>query len=538
VDSRRHAAPLGLSGWGLNAAVAVIAALFAAPFAYLVVRSFIGEGGRLLDTVTTPDALGALGRSLLLGLSVALAATIVGTACAWIVARTDIGGVRLWRLLLPLPLVIPSYIGAFVLLAAFAPGGLFHPMLEPLGLVRVDFEGFSGAFIALTLFTFPYVYLPTHARLQQLPPSLEESARLLGRGPWRTFFGVVLPQIRPAVLAGSLLVFLYTISEFGVVQLMRYDTLPRVIYSTRLLDATTSVRLSLMLGVLALAVVASERLVVRGAPIRATRAGRRALHTQLGKWRPVALAFVSGVVGLALAVPVLVLVWWALRGLLGGSQSPAAFVTDLSGLLWPALNTSLASVSAAIIAIALVLPIAYLRIRRPGGIGGIANAIVVAGFALPGLAIALALVFVTLGSPGPLSALYQTLPLLIVAYVVHFGAQAMRATQVAVTSVPARLDDAARTLGARRLDRLLRVELPLMFPGLLAGGGLVLLSSMKELPATLLLAPTGFQTLSMRIWSGTESALFADASLASLFLIVTSGVLTWLLVIRRSQNLV
>ncbi len=160
---------------------------------------------------------------------------------------------------------------------------------------------------------------------------------------------------------------------------------------------------------------------------------------------------------------------------------------------------------------------------------------VVGGFALPGLVIALALVFWTLGAPEPFASLYQTLPLLVGAYVLHFGALALGTAQVAVAGIPRSLEDAARVLGGGRLRRFARVELPLMAPGLAAGAGLVLLSAMKELPATLLLAPAGFPTLATRIWSAAEDAFWADASLAALALVAVSGVLTWLLLIRRGR---
>lgn len=186
----------------------------------------------------------------------------------------------------------------------------------------------------------------------------------------------------------------------------------------------------------------------------------------------------------------------------------------------------------------LVAPIAYLTARYRSRAGDAANAVVVGGFALPGLALALALAVVTLGAPSPIGRLYQTLPLLVFAYVVHFGAHALRTSQVAVAGVPRAVEDAARVLGAAGIARFVRVELPLMAPGLFAGAGLVLLSSMKELPASLLLAPAGFQTLAMKIWGATESAMFADAGLASLVLILVSGVLTWALVIRRGEAFV
>jgi iron(III) transport system permease protein len=524
---------VGLSGaraerlgwrWSLPWLVLVsvlVAGVFAAPFAYLVVRA-LGQGRALASVWTSRAALEPLARSLVLAVAVVVAATALGVAAAWLVARTDLPGRRAFAALLPLPLVIPSFIGAFVVLAAFSRGGVLDRLF---GWGGLRLEGFWPSFVVLTLFCYPYVYLPVAARLKALPASLEESARLLGRRPLVAFFTVVLPQARASVAAGSLLVFLYVVSEFGVVQLFRYDTLTRVIYATRLFERDRSLALTLLLAAIALGVVAAERVSARRATAAGGRAGRGGLVVPLGRWRAPALSFLVAVVMLALGVPVGVLVFWVVRGWEN--------VADPGALLPAMLNTAAASVGAAVAAVAAVLPVAYLTVRHRSRVGGIANAFVVAGFALPGLALALALVVVTLGAPAPVGRLYQTFPLLVFAYVVHFGAQALRGAQAALGAVPPRVEDAARVLGANRVQRLLRVELPLMAPGLLAAGGLVLLSSMKELPATLLLAPAGFQTLAMEVWQATESALFAQASLAALVLIALSGVLTWVLVVRR-----
>lgn len=515
---------------GLRLTSVAIAAIFAVPFLYLVIEN-LTTGESPFAFLTTIE-LGPLLRSVVLALSVALAATLLGTMAAWLIARTDLPGKSVWRLLLPLPLVIPSFIGAFVMISTFAPGGLVETVLSPLGVEGVPtVRGFLGAFLVLTLFTYPYVYLPVVARLRQLPSSLEESSRLLGSGAWPTFVRVVFPQARGAILAGSLLVFLYAISDFGVVQLMRYDALTRAIYSTRLFDRPTSLSLTLQLGLLALLVVATERAVTaRPIQVRAARAAR-SLSVPLGRLRPLSLMFVSGLVGTALVIPVAVLGFWAVRGVVQGSTS-GVLVTG--SILGPTLNTALASVVAAIVAVVVVLPVAYLTVRHRSRVGDISNAVILGGFALPGLAIALSMVYLTVSSAF-LSSIYQTLLLLVAAYVIHFGAQAMRAAQVALSTVPTSLEDAAQVLGLRRWQRFLRVEIPLMLPGLLAGGGLVLLNTMKELPATLLLAPAGFQTLAMKIWQASESAFFSDAAIAALLLIALSGVLTWLLVIRRAE---
>jgi iron(III) transport system permease protein len=524
----RPASPL------LLAVSALVACLFATPLAYLAVRG-LREGGTL-GVWASGSTLGPLARTLTLGVSVAAAAAVLGTALAWLVARTDLPGRRVARLLLPLPLVMPSFIAAFALLAAFAPGGLLAGLLEPLGVERLPaFEGFWGALYVLTLFTYPYVYLPVVARLGQLPASLEESARLLGRHPAAVFRTVVAPQAASAVWAGTLLVFLYTISEFGAVQLLRYETLTTSIYASRVFDRAGALAQSLLLGLLAVAVVAAERAATRGGRPARLASGARTLRVPLGRWRPAGVALVAAVLGLALVAPVGVLAFWAVRGVLAGSTRAGALVSDAGDLAVPALNTAGMAVLAALAAVLAVLPVAYLTVRHRGRLAGAANAVVVGGFALPGLVVALALAFWTLQAPWPLAALYQTQALLVFAYVVHFGSQALRAAQVAVAAVPDRLDDAARILGAGRFRRLRTVELPLATPGLLAGGGLVLLSVMKELPATLLLAPPGFETLATRIWNATEDAFLADASLAALFLLLVSGVLTWLLVVRRGD---
>ena len=513
--------------------VLLLALPFAIPLAYLVARNL--EEGGLAATLSEGRLLGPLGRSLVLAAAVSVAAAGIGTAAAFLVTRTDLPLRRLIAVLLALPLVLPSFVAAFTLIAAFARGGLLESVFGIPGLGRVG--GFWWAFGGLALITYPYVYLPVAARLRQLPRSGEEAARLLGRGPVATFATVVLPQIRTAVLAGALLVFLYTIGDFGAVQLLRYDTLTRAIYANRLLDPATSVALALVLGTLAVLVVIGERTLSRRGDRTDVRREGEPFVYPLGRWRAAATAAVGLLVGLSLIAPLAVLGYWTARGWAEGSSRSNSIVADPSRLIEPALNTVGVSVLAAVVTVAVVLPVAYHAVRRRDSLGGAANGLIVGAFALPGLVIALSLVAATIRAPDPIGSLYQTMPLLIAGYVLHFGALALGSARVAVASVPPRLDEAARTLGGGRLRRLATVDLPLMAPGLGAAAGLVLLSVMKELPATLLLAPTGFPTLATRIWGLAENAFWTDASLVSLVLVALSGVLTWILLIRRGRVL-
>lgn len=524
----RPSAPLHL-----RAGVAAIAALFIAPFLYLLVRNF-GSSDGFFDRAFSSDALAALFRSVRLGLTVALCAVILGVACAWIVTRSDIPGRGLWRILLPLPLVVPSFVGAFVFLAAFARGGLFESLLGLVGLGQVGtVRGFLGSTIVLILFTYPYVYLPVAARLSNLSPAIEESARLLGASPMRSFRTVVLPQLRPAIFSGGLFVFLYSISDFGVVNLMRYETLTRSIYANRIFNRELSLALSLELAVLAIGVVLLERRISGRFSAAPAARGGKALRLALGRSRVPSTAVVIATVLLSLGVPIAVLFFWAWRGVASGAGF--ALVDGVGSLTGPLLASTLAGLVAAAVAVGVTLPVAYLSERFRSHLSGSADTLIVAGFAIPGLALALSLVYASVNSGGLLVRLYQTFPLLIAAYVLHFGAHGLRASQVALGALPVRINDAAKMLGARRWQRLWRVDLPVMRPDLVAGGGLVLLSVMKELPASLLLAPAGFQTLAMKIWGSTESAYFADAAVFSLVLVGLSGILTWVLVIRRSE---
>jgi iron(III) transport system permease protein len=495
---------------------------------YVVARAANGD---VLTIITSRRTVEPAMRSLLLATTVAGACAIVGTALAWFTTRTDLPLRRVWRVLTPLPLVIPSFVGASALIAAFAPGGLLSELPEPFRIERLpQVRGYWAAFGVLTLLSYPYVYLPVAARLAGLPASLEESARLLGKRPVEVFRTVVLPQAAPAIAAGSLLVFLYALSDFGAVSLLRYRTLTDRIYANRLVPATSNT-LSVVLAAFAIAVVLLERTVARRSRPVAPRSGR-ALLVPLRRGRIPAFGVVAVVVGFALGAPAAVLGYWAQRGLrdggsLLGSVSGSGF-DDLPTLV---RNSATAGVVTAGVAIAVVLPVAFLVSRHRSRTGGFAQGFVTGGFALPGLVGALALARIALTAPGG-EVVYQTFPLLVAAYVLHFGAQASQAAQSAVGAVPAHFSDAARVLGASRWRALRTVDLPLMVPGLLAGAGLVLLSTMKELPATLLLAPFDFPTLATRVWQAASDGFLAEAGVVSLLLLAVSGVLTWVLVIR------
>ena len=399
-----------------------------------------------------------------------------------------------------------------------------------------ELRGFFGAWLVLLLMTYPYVYLPVAARLRQLPGSLEESARMLGDSAFAVFRRICLPHAGTAIGAGTLLVFLYTLSDFGAVQLMRYDTLTRAIATNHLANPPVALALSLMLLVLAAVVVLAERWFSRRLPDGARSGSNRPLDYRLGRWKPVAAAAVGLTVFASVAAPFIALVDWAQRGVLRSMTGERALAVDYGSIADATFNTVWVSVVAAAISVAAVLPIAMLVGRHRSRTGSLAHAVVISTFALPGLLIALSMRFWVLRTDVVLELLGDTTVLLIFAYIVRFGSLAMGISVVAVRSVPDRLHDSARLLGAGPVRRFFTVDMPVMGPALGAAGGLVLLSVMKELPISLFVSPLDFSTLTTRIFGSFEDAFIAEAGLMSVILVVLSFALTWFFVVRRQDH--
>lgn len=521
--SRRPPAPLVL-------VAAAIVGLVALPLAYLVVRAIEG-GGRAWDVLSSRGLLELVVDTGVLVVAVTSTAVAVGLPLAWLTTRTDIPWRGFWATAAALPLVIPSYVAALVFLAAFGPRGLLQRLLEgPFGVERVpEIYGLPGAWLALTVATYPFVFILTAAALRDLDPSLEEAARGLGRSRLTTFRRVTLPVVRPSLAAGALLVALYTIADFGAVSLMQYDSLTRAVYLQyrALFDRTPAAVLALVLVAITAVVLALE-LRARGR-VSSYRAGsgspRPPTTIPLGRWKAPAFLFCSGVVGIALVVPLAVLGYWAGR----------AFTLDEPlGWSWrPAVNSVGISVVAAAAAVAASLPVGVLAARYPSTLSRTLERLSYAGNALPGIVIALSLVFFAANYATPV---YQTLTLLVFAYVVRFFPQALAGSYAALDRVSPRLEEAGRALGRGPAKVFARVTAPLVAPGLLAGGALVFLSTMKELPATLLLRPIGFETLATEIWRYTSVAAYSRAALPALVLIVVSAPLVYLLRARTASD--
>lgn len=493
----------------------LIAAAMGLPLLYLGLRA-LSAGPAIWEWLGRVQSLQLLLRSLGLALAVTLSAAALAVPLAWLVTRSDLIGRRIWAAVLPLPLVIPSYVGAYLYVSLLSPHGLIPTLLTPWVSRSAwpSIYGLGGAWLVLTLMTYPYVYLNARAVLAMSDRTVEEAARSLGYSPWATFWRITLPLLRPALASGGLLVALYVLRDFGAVAILRYTTFTRAIYLhyQSSLDRSTAALLALVLVVVTVLLLVIQQRLARLNPAAAVHAPKPPPPVALGLWQVPALALVLLVVGLGVGVPVGGLIYWLGRGIRAGET--------LGAVSAPLLNSILAAGLAALVTVVAALPLAVLAVRHGGRVSRALVGWSYLGFAVPGVVIALALVFF---GANFTPALYQTLVMLVFAYVVLFLPQALGVLQAALRLVRRNLEEAAASLGHSPGEVFRRVTLPLISPGLASAAGLVFLTALKELPATLLLAPAGFPTLATRVWGAVSEAFFARAAWPALILIGVSA---------------
>ncbi|WP_046472200.1 ABC transporter permease [Allosalinactinospora lopnorensis] len=485
---------------GLSALVAGIALL---PLVYLLILAFQDgwqdAAGELFRETTLRLVMNSLG----LAAATTVGGLVIGVGLAWLIARTRLPGRRMWALVATLPLAIPSYVAAFVWISAF-------PWLN----------GFDGSVIVLTLSTYPYIFLPVLAALGRADRDQEEVARSLGKGPVATFFQVTARQVQPAAAAGALLAALYVLSDFGSVSIMRYDTFTRIIFARANLDHVSAALLSCVLIAITVLILWGEARSRGRARFSRVGAGATRARQQgrLGVWTFPAVLACAAVAGLAVVLPLVSIGYWLVRGSSAGLDGPMLLEASLTTLAVSAAGAALATV--------LALPVGVLAARNPGPVPQLLERITWLGYSLPGIVVALSLVYFAVHYAYPL---YQESPLLVFAYALLFLPAAVGAVRSAVAQSPPGLEEVARSLGSPPPRVFARVTLPLATPGIAAGAALVFLTCMKELPATLLLRPTGMETMATRLWTHTASGAYGAAAPYAALLVVLAAVPAFLL---------
>ncbi len=494
-------------------AAAIICVIVLAPFAVTVYDAVHGDMATTLHLLLRPITAHLLRNTIGLALASTALCAVVGTGTAWLVERTDLPGRRIWAVLAPLPLAIPAFIASYAWLSA-----------------STVFEGAAGALLIVVVSYYPLVYLPVAAAMRNVDPALEESARTMGCSPWRCFWRVTLPEIKPALLGGMLLVILHVLTEFGAFALLRFRTFTTAIYAeyTAGFAADEGALLACVLLVLCLLCLAVESLL-RGQHdyARIGRGAQRpAARYHLVRARYPSLFAMSGLAVVTLGVPLGLIAWWLTR------HDVAAVATAgvSPGLLLGATAHSLGyGLAACVITTVVALPIGYLSVRYRHRLVRVMESASFLPRGMPGIVLALALVTLSLTLARPL---YQSAMLLIAGYAIMFIPLALVSLRPTLAQVQPELERSARALGQRPLAVLRRVVLPLAAPGIGAAMALVFLAVVTELTSTLLLIPTGVHTLATQVWASSSTFAFAAAAPYAAILVGISMLATWLLASR------
>lgn len=484
------------------AAIAALVAL--APLWYLISQASSRGASVVADEIFQRSTVELIRRSLTLTIAVTAACAAIGTFAAWVVSLAGVRARSLVTIAFTLPLAIPSYLSAFAWISRW-------PSLN----------GFWGAFIVLTFASFPYVMLPVAASMSRLDPVHEDVARSLGRSPLAIVLSVILPQVRRAILAGSLLVALYVLSDFGAVATMRYEVFTWVIYGSYRtgFNPARAAILALLLVVLALILTGAES-KARGRAVSSRTDAGIGRQRERGRiaLRLMALIGAASIVVPSVGVPVAGVIDW-----MGRSTSRG---TSWSSVRDATVASFTVGIVVALVALAAALPVALLSVRHPGRLSRLIESSTYITHALPGIVVAISVVYLGIRAVRPL---YQQWPMVVFAHVILFLPVMVASISAALEKSSPTIEDVARSLGTGPVTTFFRVTLPVAAPGILAGTALTMLAAVKELPATLLLRPTGFDTLSTEIWRYSSVSDYAALGPYALAILLVAAVPTALL---------
>ncbi|MFP8957699.1 ABC transporter permease [Natrialbaceae archaeon A-CW3] len=497
----------------------LIAFLVVSPMFWLLWQAGTVDPARAYGLLTSSQTASVTLNSLLLMGIVTVCSILLGVPLAVLTTRTDLPYPRFWTVVAALPLVIPSYIGAIAFVAMFGSGGEIDSLL---GVTIPRIDGLRGAAFVITLYTYPYVFLTTRAALLSMDSSLVDAARTLNHGRLGAFRRVTLPQIRPGIAAGALLAAMYAVSDFGTPAFMQVSVFTSTIYWE---FRGFAVEYAALLALQLIAIVAIILVIEAGIGRDEDASGGtgRGTTIRLGYWKWPAMGSIAALGILTLVVPVAIFTRWLLVS--QGDPIPSL------EFQWEfAYNSVYLALLAALAAVSFALPVAYYSGRYNSLLSRLFERATYLGFAVPGVVIGLALVF--LGTRTLPSLYRQGVWLLVFAYVVRFLPQAVGTVRSSVLQIDARTIEAASTLNAGRVETFRRVTLPLIAPGVVVGAALVFLTTMKELPMTLMLQPAGMDTLVIIIWGAQRALAYRFAAIPALLLILISG-LSMLLLLRQ-----
>jgi len=494
----------------------------------------------LADTVLNQLVLNTI--KLIIGVGIGV--VILGVSLAWLTARCEFPGRQWFDWLLMLPMAIPAYVLAFVAIGLLDYSGPVQTVLRDWFGSNItwfpEIRSTGGLISVMVIAFYPYVYMMARTAFITQGRSTLEAARMLGLGSYSVFWRIALPMARPAIAGGTALALMETLADFGTVATFNYDTFTTAIYKAwfgffSLQAASQLASILLLMVFVSLMLEKSSR---RKSKYHDTMRSGEPPRIQLTRWRGWSVAGLLGLLfSIAFLVPFIQLCLWSIE----------VVTTDFDerylGLLG---HTLLLGGLAAVVTVAAGLILGFARRFQPDKTTRVTSSFATLGYALPGSVLAVGIMIAASSFDNGVNNLFEmagldlpgqilggSLVALVLAYVIRFMAVAYSAIETVLARIRPSLPEAARSLGANSGRTLKTIYLPLLRPGLLTGLLLVMVDTMKEMPATLLMRPFGWDTLAVRIYEMTSEGEWERAALPAITLVL-AGLIPVILLMRRS----
>ena len=492
----------------------IVLLLIAVPLVYVAIN-LISSPNKFIEYITDQKTLFLAWNTIILSFTVTIASICISVPLAILTIRSNLPLKRLFRVLLCLPLVFPSYIYGFLFIILFGPKGVVYNIFKQIGIQQVpDLYGFWGAFACLTLLSFPYIFISVSSSLIKLDYSYEEVSSSLGKSFWYTYGKVIIPLLKPSIIVGAVLVTLYVVSDFGAVSLLQYKSFSAVIYNQyqtiqRGAAASTS-SILILIGLLSIWFYrpdsANTDLYRSSATVSRNN---KLIDLSYLKW--IITFFIILLVFISVIMPISVLIYWGYNYTI--NYDDFFKISSIYNSLYSSLIGSIATVVFAI-------PIALLITKHKSYFSKIIEKISYIGFVLPGIVVALSVVYFGINFAMPI---YQTIILLSIGYIILFIPVAIGIIKPILLQINPKLEESAKSLGASNFKIWKNINLPSMMPGLTGAFAIVFILIMKELPATLILSPLNFNTLATSVWTHATEANFGMAAVYSGILLLLTG---------------
>ena len=537
----------------LGLSVGILVVVVAVPVLIIFFNAFWVNGQfNLADTLKVlrePDTYTALLNSLFIASGVTVMSTIIGTFFAWLVTRTDLPFKPAMRVLFLVPFMLPSFIGALAWKMLLSPraGYINRFLMDVVGLDGPVFDiyTFTGIMAVETMYLFPFVFIQVCGALERMDPTLEESARISGASLFTITRKITIPLVRPSILSGALLIMLYSMAHFGTVAVLGIEAgifnIPTLIYEKihQSAGSFNSIRTGTVLATVlvitaALIMFIQSKVLSRGRYQIIAGKSFRPVETKLRALRMPMLVFCIAYIGFTIVLPTVTIF------MVGGLKT--------YGLPFTAENLTLANyryilfdwkmtrdaiwnsvtlgLAAALITMFAGVMISYVIVKMKVRGKGLLEFLGMLPFSVPGSVIALGVMLAWSGKFG--INIYNTVWIILVAYIARYMAFSLKANSAALEQVHDSLVEAARASGAGMGQALRDIVLPLVRPGMFAAFFLIFLPALRELTVSVLLYGPTTRTIGVAIYTLNEDGeTVYSAALAgiALMIIVTAQTL-------------